>query len=132
MLRAAVSVVPMPWTSVSCVPCSMSNELSCRNRRLERCVASCGDGLVEAEDPIRHRENQLDEPADSHPARKLAAGVAPHAVGDDHGVADFLRPFGHFAGREAGERRFQVAPDAGHDEVIFVAGSHLARVRTVR
>src|SRR6186997_190309 len=63
--------------------------------------ASCcvgGDCPVEAKDPIGHRESQFEEPADRHPARKLAASVAPHAVGDNHGVAGFLRSFGYLPG----------------------------------
>ena len=50
------------------------------------------NGLVQLEDPIGQRENQFHEPADGHPARKLAAGVASHTIGDDHSVADFLCP----------------------------------------
>ncbi len=107
----------------------MSNALRCSNPSLGtlRCVT--GDGFVEAEDPIGHRESQFHEPADGHPARNLAAGVASHAIGDHHGVADFLCPFGYLPGWQAGEHCLQISPDAGHDEVVFVAGSHLARMR---
>ena len=79
----------------------MSNALRLLNRRLERCCRVGGDGFVEAEDPIGHRENQFHEPADGHPARNLAAGVASHAIGDDHGVAGFLCPFGYLPGWQA-------------------------------
>ena len=107
----------------------MSNELRLPKPLLGtlRCVG--GDGFVKAEDPIGQRENQFHEPADSHPARNLAAGVASHAIGDDHGVAGFLCPFGYFPGWQGREHCLQIPPDAGHDEVIFVAGSHLAGVR---
>ena len=84
--------------------------------------------LVEPEDPVGHREDLLHEPADRHPARKLAAGVAAHAVGDDHGVAGFLRPFGYLPGWQGGEHCLQVTSDAGHQEVVFVAGADLARM----
>ena len=72
-----------------------------------------GDRLVETEDPIGHRENQLYEAADGHPARKLAAGVAAHAIGDDHGVAGLLRPLGYLPGWQRREHGLQVNAQCG-------------------
>ena len=98
MVRAAVSVVPMP-RKVPILPAVLDEQrVEVSKPSLGALCRVGGDGLVEAKDPIGHRENQLHEPADRHPARKLAAGVAAHAIGDDHGVAGFLRPFGYLPG----------------------------------
>ena len=52
-------------------------------------------------------------------AGELARGVAAHAVGDDHDVIDFLRPFGHVAGRQAAEQRL-VHPRYLRDEELIL------------
>jgi hypothetical protein len=87
-----------------------------------------GDRLVEPENPIGSGKNQFDESGNRHAARLLAASMAAHAVGDDHNVADFLRARSNLFGGQTCHHRLEVAPKTHDVEMIFVAGSDVARV----
>ncbi len=84
---------------------------------------------VELENPVGSREGEFDDSADGDLAGQFASGMTAHAVGDHHGVADFLGSLRNLVGWQIRQQGFEIATEARDEKVILVLRPHFARMR---